>query len=204
MNITRTSDASAVEASTIPPLDRTPTGRALPYVDLAEGAFEQLLAADQVTTEELEHLIGLAGRNNGPALLFDAWFGKKINRDTLTAVIGPAWSAAEYPDQNLDRGTWRYLFRKSGFTVDGKPADRPDGPLTLWRGSVPGRRRDWSWSTDRGVAEGYANGTAARRPQGRLYRVVAPPEALLCANNGRDEAEYVIDTRHLRITEAPR
>lgn len=108
---------------------------------------------------------------------------------------------AEYPDRALTREEWRDLFREAGFTIDGHPAPRPTQPVTLWRGSVPERRTDWSWSTARTVAEGYANGTRARRPQGRLYRVDAPPAALLAANMERDEAEYVVDTVGLRITE---
>lgn len=175
----------------------TATHRDLEYCD----PFEALPRLGKVTTDEFERLLGFAGMRNGPALLFDAYAGRHIDSATITAVIGPVWSTAEYPDQNIDRDGWRILFRRAGFTIDGKPADRPEEPLELWRGSVPERRRDWSWSTDRTVAEGYANGTSARRPQGRLYRVVAPPEALLCANAERGEAEYVIDTRGLRITE---
>jgi hypothetical protein len=175
----------------------TDTHRKLPYCD----PFDALPRLGKLTTDEFEQLLGYAGMRNGPALLFDAWAGRHITPETITATIGEVWSCAEYPDQNIDRDGWRILFRKAGFTIDGKPAERPTEPLTLWRGSVPERRRDWSWSTDRTVADGYANGTGARRPKGRLYRVVAPPEALLCANNGREEAEYVIDTRGLRITE---
>jgi hypothetical protein len=169
-----------------------------------EKTYEQLLAADHLTADELEYLICREGRNHGPAVLFDAWFGKRIDRDTLAAVIGGVWSGAEYPDQCIDRIGWRHLFRAAGFTIDGKPAQRPDDPIRLWRGTVPERRTDWSWTTDRTIAEGYANGTAARRPKGRLYTVLAPPEALLCANNCRDEAEYVVDTRGLQIREAGR
>lgn len=54
------------------------------------------------------------------------------------------------------------------------------------------------------LAEDYATGTAARRPTtGRLYRVLAPPCALLARNNGRGEDEYVLDTDTLPITEVP-
>jgi hypothetical protein len=111
---------------------------------------------------------------------------------------------AEYPDAALDRPAWRQLFTAAGFTADGRPAERPAGPVELWRGSVPERRADWSWTTRRAVAEGYATGTGARRPTtGRLYRVVAPAAALLAHNTGRVEDEYVIDTGGLTIAEHP-
>ncbi|MFD5508292.1 hypothetical protein ACFWIB_11010 [Streptomyces sp. NPDC127051] len=166
--------------------------------------YGQLLQADKLTTAELEYLIGRKGRDAGPRCLADAYNDNKITAETLTALIGGVWSGAEYPDCELDRDEWRQLFNAAGFTVDGTAAERPAHPVRLWRGTVPERRTDWSWSTERTVAEGYANGTAARRPSGRLYTVLAPPAAMLCANTGRDEAEYVIDTRGLDIQEAAR
>lgn len=166
--------------------------------------YGRLLRADKLTTAELDYLIGREGRNSGPDLLADAYSDGKVTAETVTALIGGIWSGAEYPDRHLDRDTWRWLFKVAGFTIDGTPAERPTEPIVLWRGSVPERRTDWSWSTDRSVSEGYADGTAARRPTGRLYTVTAPPAALLCANNGRGEAEYVVDTRGLQIAEYER
>ncbi|WP_331727191.1 hypothetical protein OG871_39680 (plasmid) [Kitasatospora sp. NBC_00374] len=94
------------------------------------------------------------------------------------------------------------MFRAAGYTADGVPAQLPSAPVELWRGSVPERRRDWSWTASLAVAQGYAAGTAAVRPAGKLYRTVAPPSALLAYNSGREEDEYVVDTRGLRISEA--
>lgn len=181
--------------NTTPPPDQT-------TLTLTGQDYDRLLRADKLTTAELDYLIGWEGRNSGPELLADAYSDGKVTAETVTALIGGIWSGAEYPNRDLDRDTWRWLFKVAGFTIDGIPAERPTGPIALWRGSVPERRIDWSWSTDRAIAEGYANGTAARRPRtGRLYAMTAPPEALLCANNGRGEAEYVVDTRGLQITE---
>lgn len=171
--------------------------------DLADDAYDTVLAADGLTTTQLEQLIGRAGRNWGPLFLEEAYSEAKITAETVTALIGGIWSGAEYPDRQLDHDTWRWLFNVAGFTVDGTPAPRPTEPILLWRGTVPARRTDWSWTTDRTIAERFAAGSGGR-PQGRLYVLLAPPEALLCANNGRDEAEYVVDTRGLNIQEAPR
>lgn len=166
--------------------------------------YGQLLRADKLTTAELDYLIGREGRNSGPENLADAYSDDKVTAETLTALIGGIWSMAEFPDRHLDRDTWRWLFKVAGFTIDGTPSERPTEPILLWRGSVPERRTDWSWSTERAVAQRYAFGNLNFRPIGRLYVVLAPPESLLCANTERDEAEYVVDTRGLNIQEAGR
>ncbi|RLU82562.1 hypothetical protein CTZ27_30030 [Streptomyces griseocarneus] len=177
-------------------------------VDLVAEAFAAVAeAAEHGELLDADRFAGLllqAGRLDGPALLFDAWFGQVIDVGTLSAQIGRVWSMSEYPDAALGREVWRTLFATAGFTVDGRPAERPAGPVELWRGSVPERRADWSWSTRRAVAEGYATGTGARRPTtGRLYRILAPPSALLAHVTSRDEDEYVLDTDALTITEMP-
>lgn len=188
----------------VPPLDRTPTGR-LPHTAAPSVRYdyERLLTADKLTTGELDYLIGREGRNSGPGWLAETYGDGKIEAATVAALIGGIWSGTDFPDRDLDRDTWRWLFKVAGFTIDGEPAERPTQPVLLWRGSVPERRTDWSWSTDRAVAERFAAGSGGR-PPGRVYTVLAPPHALLCAYNGRSEAEYVVDTDGLNIIEADR
>ncbi|MEW1552346.1 hypothetical protein, partial [Streptomyces tsukubensis] len=131
---------------------------------------------DQLDAEEFMGLLIRAGRLEGPGLLSAAWSTGAITAATLAVHVGRVWSMAEYPDAALDRPVWTELFAAAGFTADGRPVARPARPVPLWRGSVPERRTDWSWTTRRAVAEGYATGTGARRPRtGRLYRTVAPP-----------------------------
>ncbi|MEH0582816.1 hypothetical protein QA942_01380 [Streptomyces sp. B21-106] len=167
---------------------------------LADQAYDLLLWADRVTTEELDWLIGLAGRAEGPQFLSEALSEDKITAATVTALVGPIWSSAEYPDRELDHDTWRWLFDVAGFTIDGKPADRPTEPLTLYRGSVPERCTDWSWTRTRAVAERFAEGPRGRG-KGRLWVCEVPPAHMLAANTGRDEDEIVVDTRGLQIAE---
>src|SRR5487761_1177695 len=141
-----------------------------------------------------------AGRIHGPALLWNAVLLKVISEDALTSVIGEVWSMAEYPERCLTRRDWLEFFGRAGFTVNGKPAPRPATPAQLWRGSTHARRRGMSWSTDRSTAEKFAIEGFAGRPGGALYETLAPSSAVLCINSdGREEAEYVLDTRGLKI-----
>lgn len=185
----------------LPPLDLTPAGKVPHTATAPRYDYEQLLGADRLTTEEFDYLAGREGRNSGPALLSEAYSDCRITAATVTALIGGIWSGAEFPDRHLDREEWRWLFNVAGFTVDGVRAARPAEPVLLYRGTVPERRTDWSWTTDRAVAERFAAGSGGR-PPGRIYTVLAPPEALLCACNGRQEAEFVVDTRGLHVQEA--
>ena len=154
-----------------------------------------------LTTGEFMTLFGRAGRLHGPRLLLDAHLSRVIADETVTACIGDAWSGPEFPEQSLCRADWLDLFTVAGFTIDGKPAERPDEPVELWRGAAHDRRQGMSWTSDRAKAEWFA----ARWTQvdldegGSLYRTVAPPEALLCVNNGRNESEHVINPRGLHI-----
>lgn len=157
------------------------------------------LAGDRWAADDLATVLRWAGRTIGPRLLLDAWEGHLVDDAALASHIGRVWSLAEYPDASLGHDQWRRLFQAAGFTADGVRVPLPVKPLTLWRGSVPARRRDWSWSTNRELASIYAAGGFGR-PAGTLYRMVAPPAALLCANEWRDEGEYVVDTGHPGVT----
>ena len=126
---------------------------------------------------------------------------KRTSRHYAGALtVGPVWQAAEYPEGPLSRADWLDLFSVAGFTIDGKPASRPVGPTPLWRGSVPARRRRMSWTSDRAQAQRFADGVRGR-PPGKLYQTLALPESILCINNGREEAENVINLRGLVIQE---
>ncbi len=138
-----------------------------------------------------------------PYLLWLAWYCGKIEPATLTALIAGAWCMAEYPERSLPLADWREMFAAAGYTVEGQPAERPAEPVTLYRGAVHARRRGWSWTADREIAQRFASGDFYRRQLGAVYVTSAPPSALLCRIHatGRSEDEYVVDTRGLKIVE---
>lgn len=152
-----------------------------------------------ITTEELRSRLCWAGRVNGPEVLFDAWFAGEITRDTLTASIGDVWSAAEYPQNALPAIAWLAMFEVTGYTVDGRPTELPSDPIRLYRGSPYFRRRRWAWTADVEVAQRFASGEYYYREPGQVFVVDAPPKSLLCQDNGRNESEFVVNTKGLRI-----
>jgi len=154
-----------------------------------------------LSLDEFELLLSRAGRIPGPELLAEAWRLERIEVSTLAATISDVWSDCEFPNLALDHDVWREMFRTAGYTRDGQRVERPQQSMELWRGAPPQHSRGWSWTADRAMAERFAYGALRRRLPGRLYRVLAPPPALLCESSGRQESEFVVDTDGLEVEE---
>ncbi|MGC5565322.1 hypothetical protein ACPYPG_21140 [Streptomyces sp. FR-108] len=143
----------------------------------------------------------MEGDVRGPEL-YAEWQAGHVDDVFLRTNLGKAWSEIDQPESDLDHAAWRTLFAAAGYTLDGEAAHRPTETLTLWRGSHPQTRDNWSWSSSRDVAEWFA-GRWYHQGEGRLYQIQAPPHALLAQNSARYEFEYVVDTAGLAITEVP-
>ncbi|MEU6210758.1 hypothetical protein ABZ891_12680 [Streptomyces sp. NPDC047023] len=154
----------------------------------------------------------------GPAraatLLYDCWSRGLIVKRTLRQHVGSIWHTADIPDYWLGHGQWRELFDAAGYTrvpysmtaaVDvlgseiGEAVERPTRPITVYRGSISGRRDDWSWTANPVCAARWASGTLYNRPLGRIWMATASPERLLCRIDRWDQ--YVVDTTDLDIRE---
>ncbi len=161
------------------------------------------VSGDTLTYDAFYTLCLRAGRVHGPKVLLDSWMQGRIDNAILSNSVAEVWSAAEYPEQALRRCDWRNLFYSAGYTVDGQLAERPTEPIRLYRGSIPQRRCGWSWTGDLDIAQRFAAGYETGGPIGRLagevWEIMAPPAALLSHITGRQEDEYVVDTRGLRI-----
>ena len=132
------------------------------------------------TADEVETAGGRVGRNAYPALVA-ALDAEGLLRDEVASVVVPSsWCDVEFPMRALDRDTWHHLFTRAGYTVNGVPQERPDRPLTLWRGAVDAYADGWSWTDDRQVARWFAE----RRHQASLggakvWRATVEPSRLL-------------------------
>lgn len=180
------------------------TSMSVPYVFTVEELFEHFVEEGPPDVEQLGTARFRIDRNHGPALLADLHNEGLLDPDVAAAHVGVVWSMAEYPDAYLDHEAWRWLFALAGYTHNGVRTARPSGALTLYRGSVPERRGDWSWTDNIDVARRYAAGGLGGRPAGRVWRAEVDPRRLLARNDeedGRAEAEYVVDTDGQTIVE---
>ncbi len=180
-------------------------GVQVPHVFTVEELVEHFVEAGGPTAEQLGEALLRLDRNLGPGLLADLEAEGLLKANVAAAHVGSVWSMAEYPDRHLDRESWRALFSLAGYTVNGTPAGWPTEALTLYRGSVPDRRADWSWTDKLEVATRYATGGIGYRPtHGKVWQAEVEPHRLLARNDdaaGRNESEYVVDTEDLVIIE---
>jgi hypothetical protein len=153
------------------------------------------------TADELSLSCSRVDRNEAPQLIFFLDWNHLLTDEALTANIANVWSSCDGPELRSDHDLWRDYFDRAGYTVNGKPADRPTGPLTLYRGAPPDQRADWSWTNNRELAAKDASGDWNRRSVGKVWRATVDPWRLLAGITYPDEHEYVVDTDHLDIVE---
>jgi hypothetical protein len=152
---------------------------------------------DEMDAETFTRACMHVGRNDGPSLLFDLYYGGALAVHLYPEVVAAVWSMAEFPANLLPPETWVELFEEAGYTQDGKPASRPEQPVTVYRGCHHERRFGMSWSTDRERAKWFADRFSGF---GNMYVFTAPPMSLLAFIHhevGRGEEEYVIDSSYL-------
>ena len=139
---------------------------------------------------------GHTDRNNGPWMLLDCYLDKRVGPADMAAIVADVWSAAEYPQSHLPVRDWCALFRLADYP-------KPDGPMTLYRGSTPGRARGMAWTTDADMARWFASRMRGTNPRpAHVYTVNASPESVLAIMDeadphGRGEHEVVVDPRLL-------
>lgn len=158
---------------------------------------------DELSADELRTVAALVGRNPAVTLLYDLHCEDMLSPDAYRVVAG-IWSESEYPQELLSNDEWRELFHKAGYCAGGESVKRPTEPLVLYRGSVPSRRRRWSWTSSLEIARQFAHGISWRPTDGVVWTARVAPWRLFAHINeadGRAESEYVVDTRRLRITQ---
>jgi hypothetical protein len=145
--------------------------------DVSYGEWLRLCASDDA--EHVEFLLdGLESNDGGsfdPGLVLDAW------------------SHPEWPEAVFGTTRWVALFRSVGF-ASRPPRPAPTDGLQVFRGASWERRRGMAWTTDRAVAQRFADRwTASGTGAGRVFVRWAPVPAILAMIDDRNEAEVVVD-----------
>jgi hypothetical protein len=137
-----------------------------------------------VGSAALKHLLDKAYRG-APRLLHTLWVQQRITLNQLRDELGQTWSRCGRPNDVLPDDQWRQMFRATGFMSYGSPATPTNA--RLYRGSRPGLRAYWSWTSEPLIAAIYAStvGTGTGRVNGWagwdgcVWMVDAPAESLL-------------------------
>jgi hypothetical protein len=145
---------------------------------------------------ELDRMLSDAGTIQGARVLCNAVYSGVVTPPTVAAVIGNVWQFSY--TCNLGPDAWVHMFRLGGYTRNCRPAERPPGPLRLYRGAPPEIRCGLSWTPDPQIAEHYAHhqGGFVSSEHGAVWRADLEPERLL-ACLVTNEIEYVVDAEGL-------
>lgn len=137
------------------------------------------------------------GRGYGPALLFDLAMTGSLDLGDLdmVGVVADVWSAAEYPEDAMERALWLEFFEANGYTDDMRAVSPPTEPVTVYRGAPVELRDRMSWTADVEIAGQFAYGGIRGRRAGEVWVAEAHPEALMAyiGADSRGESEYVLD-----------
>ena len=141
-----------------------------------------------------------------PTILWHASKRHSITAAVVAQHIGKAFAHCSRPAELLTQQRWLTLFKRAGFTVDGRPTKRPQEPTRLYRAAEPQHARRMSWTPSLDTAHGYAEGQGhSQDGAGRIFTTVAQPHQVLCINDENLanplEVEWIVDPRRLDIVE---
>jgi hypothetical protein len=152
----------------------------------------ELTDADPILDHFVTELMW-AGRNDGPQLLWSWWQSGEMPSHVFKTLVPHVWSLAEWPSRALLARDWLGMFKDAGFVSDcGSSA--PTEPVVVYRGAVQSNIRGFSWTMDLERATWFA-----RREElfgfgeGKVFRVTAPPHAVLGHFLDRCEDEIVLN-----------
>ncbi|MBL1098921.1 hypothetical protein [Streptomyces coffeae] len=162
---------------------------------LAKNLSQDIAELRVIGERRLAWYLDRAHPNNRAAMLWEAWESGKLLPRVLAGFLGTTCFLGGLSTLSIDQ--WRTLADAAGYTQDGRQYRRPSRPIELWRGAVRGGA---FWTSYIEFGQMYQE----RRPGARLWRTVAPPEALLCRNVWLNDGwdEFVVDTRGLTIHQA--
>jgi hypothetical protein len=150
---------------------------------------------------ELDGMLDQAGTMSGADLLWRAVVSGVVSGDVLARVLGNVFRFS-YPN-GPGKASWIHMFRMAGYTQmtpDAcKPAERPHGPLRLYRGAPEGRRHGLSWTPSPQAAARF---TKAWGGPGVIWEADIPPDRLLCCCRTAYIIEYVVDAEGLDVRKA--
>ena len=126
---------------------------------------------------------------------FLTWLEEDAPNTNRTAeTLAKVWIDTESVPPSIQRKLLK-VFKSVGFTTD-RGQQKPDGPLTVYRG---GHRGGISWTTSIDTATWFANRwTIGSTPPQPLYQATAPPTAVLALLDDKKEHEVIVDPAKLR------
>lgn len=142
--------------------------------------------------------------NHSYALTFLKFAEPYLSREDFSSVLADAWVMAECTngDVNVSKRTLAAMFRRTDPSVLMDETERSqlaalDDPVTVYRGVTSHNARNiraLSWTLDYDTAAWFAHRFGE---EGTVYEARIGKEHIFALFNGRNEAEVILDPRHL-------
>lgn len=120
----------------------------------------------------------------------------RTSPELLAKFLHEAWrwrQDSQGLDLQLALSMFLELFDRHGFTMEGQPAPKPRGALTLYRGATSENRCGISWTLKPSIADYFAAYRQAPGAIGRVWTAHIPAARLLAFFP--DENEFIADLR---------
>lgn len=130
---------------------------------------------------------------DSPSTLFSHFAGYARGFQSYALTI--AWTHGK--PTHLSFAKWRAMFDRVGFVHDSIGASRPDAVPTLYRASIPGHEKNWSWTDNKSVALWFQDHV----PNSELFILEGvSPDAVLARFDLLGENEWVVDVETSGLT----
>jgi len=151
------------------------------------------------TADEVTQRLSLYGNHERHEPFLTWWEQDLLPTPLLREVLMGVWTMV--PTGQIDTRTWVAMFRMIGFVTEPPGLDRPNRPLTLWRGSTRNGWNRLAWTSDRAMAAWFAwrvpRTTSAR--YGCLFEATVEPSQVLARAEERGESEVIVDPAGLEF-----
>ena len=149
---------------------------------------------DRWTEREVSALVDRVGILGAPFVVYLLADAPRFPVELVRPHAGAVFAEAHRPELIMKRGAWIRLFRRIGYTVNGKSSPAPRDPLILWRGCHPEHLDNMTWTADRDVAVMYAG-----KPGRHLYWAEVPAPAVLCVLDDHTDhpSQHIVDATGL-------
>jgi hypothetical protein len=145
-----------------------------------------------------------AYRAMGTDLLYSLWHQRRLNAELLRVLLLDVWRYTDFPRIGCPVSAWRAMFKVAGYLTGSIP--KPKRRRVLYRGCQAKGRRGMSWTSERWIAEKFADywfDLGQSESRGHVYKAMVAPSDILASIRGRTETKRFSDGTEHEVLKKP-